>query len=464
MLMFGLRLGHRPARRRHDDAAADQADPRAARRPDGRGDARHDLREPRQPGAGVSRPDRAPLRGHAARPPGARRRDPRGRAGRLVEPRRHRGGAACAPRPTWRIVVAIDPAASSGEDADETGIVVAGKDGAGARLCAGRSVGPLRADGMGARRRSPPIARIAPTASSPRSTMAARWSRRRCAWSIPNVPFTAVHASRGKVARAEPVAALYEQGRVHHLGAFPQLEDQMCASAGRTTNAEPARGGFPRPGRRAGLGADRAVGRRRCSAKGFSRSIAGSRRAGRNGLAEARVDYLSAASRGAIGDAARQGREHDDPVAVDRTRQQRQPGAGACAGLDRRGVATPVGATAPLPVINTAGSAAVDGSGTVAPAAARRPCSAASSRQRLPRAEQFLGDAVGLGCRRRDIGRRVDPDCARAVFRDALGLQAGRRGQPLRRDDRPGLRRAAVVEPDAAKDAAVVGTSPAVTS
>jgi phage terminase large subunit-like protein len=44
----------------------------------------------------------------------------------------------------------------------------------------------------------------------------------------PNVPFAAVRASRGKVARAEPVAALYEQGRVHHIGAFPQLEDQMC--------------------------------------------------------------------------------------------------------------------------------------------------------------------------------------------------------------------------------------------
>jgi len=45
----------------------------------------------------------------------------------------------------------------------------------------------------------------------------------------PNVSFTAVHAAHGKVARAEPVAALYEQGRVHHLGAFAPLEDQMCA-------------------------------------------------------------------------------------------------------------------------------------------------------------------------------------------------------------------------------------------
>jgi predicted phage terminase large subunit-like protein len=44
-----------------------------------------------------------------------------------------------------------------------------------------------------------------------------------------NVPVTTVWASRGKVARAEPVSALYEQGRVHHIGAFPQMEDQMCA-------------------------------------------------------------------------------------------------------------------------------------------------------------------------------------------------------------------------------------------
>jgi phage terminase large subunit-like protein len=37
-----------------------------------------------------------------------------------------------------------------------------------------------------------------------------------------------VRASRDKVTRAEPVAALYEQGRVHHVGTLPQLEDQMC--------------------------------------------------------------------------------------------------------------------------------------------------------------------------------------------------------------------------------------------
>src|SRR5262249_12344800 len=44
----------------------------------------------------------------------------------------------------------------------------------------------------------------------------------------PNIPFAPVRASRVKVGRPEPVAALYEQGRVHHIGGFPQLEDQMC--------------------------------------------------------------------------------------------------------------------------------------------------------------------------------------------------------------------------------------------
>ena len=43
-----------------------------------------------------------------------------------------------------------------------------------------------------------------------------------------SLPVRLVHAARGKVARAEPVAALYENGRVHHVGAFPRLEDELC--------------------------------------------------------------------------------------------------------------------------------------------------------------------------------------------------------------------------------------------
>ncbi len=44
-----------------------------------------------------------------------------------------------------------------------------------------------------------------------------------------NVPFKALTAARGKAARAEPVSALYEQGKVHHVGTFAELEDELCS-------------------------------------------------------------------------------------------------------------------------------------------------------------------------------------------------------------------------------------------
>ncbi len=47
----------------------------------------------------------------------------------------------------------------------------------------------------------------------------------------PRINFRAVHATRGKILRAEPVAALYEKGIVHHVGEFPELEEQMCSFA-----------------------------------------------------------------------------------------------------------------------------------------------------------------------------------------------------------------------------------------
>ena len=43
-----------------------------------------------------------------------------------------------------------------------------------------------------------------------------------------NISFKAVHASRGKVVRAQPVAQIYEEGRGHHVGSFAKLEDQMA--------------------------------------------------------------------------------------------------------------------------------------------------------------------------------------------------------------------------------------------
>ncbi len=55
------------------------------------------------------------------------------------------------------------------------------------------------------------------------------------------LPVKKVHAARGKIARAEPVASLYAAGRVSHCGAFPELEDEMCGMV--------AGGGYEGPGR-----------------------------------------------------------------------------------------------------------------------------------------------------------------------------------------------------------------------
>lgn len=57
----------------------------------------------------------------------------------------------------------------------------------------------------------------------------------------PNFPYKSVRATRGKITRAEPVAALYEQGKVHHVGLFEQLEDQLVKYTGDPTQKSPDR-------------------------------------------------------------------------------------------------------------------------------------------------------------------------------------------------------------------------------
>jgi phage terminase large subunit-like protein len=133
-----------------------------------------------------------------------------------------------APDDLQRIVIAIDPAVSSREGSDETGIIVAGKD--------GRGRGHVLADLSG---RYSPIewARIAIGAyyehSADRIVAEVNQGGEMVEATLrtidPNVSYSAVHASRGKYTRAEPVAALYEQGKVHHVGTFPKLEDQMTS-------------------------------------------------------------------------------------------------------------------------------------------------------------------------------------------------------------------------------------------
>jgi predicted phage terminase large subunit-like protein len=127
-----------------------------------------------------------------------------------------------------RIVVAIDPAVSTSEGADETGIIVAGYD--------ADKHGYILEDLSG---------RYAPHEWAAKAVAAYQRHRAdRIIGEVNNgglmieetlrmvsrgVSFKAVHASRGKVTRAEPVSALYEQRKIHHVGTFTQLEDQLCS-------------------------------------------------------------------------------------------------------------------------------------------------------------------------------------------------------------------------------------------
>lgn len=139
-----------------------------------------------------------------------------------------------------RVVVAIDPAVTSGEDADETGIIVAGKDSEGhGYVLADQSGRYAPAEWAGtaiAAYRKHAADRIVAEVNNGGDMVEATLRMIN-----PNVPFTAVRASRGKVVRAEPVAALYEQGRIHHVGLLAKLEDQMTSF---TSDFDRARAGY----------------------------------------------------------------------------------------------------------------------------------------------------------------------------------------------------------------------------
>ncbi|WP_272002122.1 DNA-packaging protein [Roseovarius sp. ZX-A-9] len=137
-----------------------------------------------------------------------------------------------------RIVVAVDPPVTGKSTSDECGIVVVG-------TCTQGPVQDWRAY---------VLADASVSAASPMTWASAAvrametWGADRLVAEViqggdlvaevlrqvdPMVPIKTVHASRGKSARAEPVAALYEQGRVHHLRNLGALEHQMCAMSAR---------------------------------------------------------------------------------------------------------------------------------------------------------------------------------------------------------------------------------------
>jgi len=131
-------------------------------------------------------------------------------------------------RPDYqRVVVAVDPAVSYGPDSDETGIIVGarGADGLGYILddqsgryapaeWASRAIAAYehyQADAI--------VGEVNNGGDLVGANLTSSGYRGR---------FVAVHASRGKLIRAEPVAGLYEQAKVKHARPFPELEDQLC--------------------------------------------------------------------------------------------------------------------------------------------------------------------------------------------------------------------------------------------
>ncbi|MGA2045239.1 MAG: terminase family protein [Roseiarcus sp.] len=145
----------------------------------------------------------------------------------LIDRGRIAGDAA--PRDFVDIVVGVDPPASTGARADECGIVVAARTSNGAIYV----LADLSSQG------ETPAGWAARVVSAYRAYRANRVVAevnnggamvadvlRQCE---ANLPVRAVTATRGKFLRAEPVAAAYERGLVHHVGAFARLEDQLCA-------------------------------------------------------------------------------------------------------------------------------------------------------------------------------------------------------------------------------------------
>ena len=138
-----------------------------------------------------------------------------------------------------KIVVAIDPAVTSNANSDETGIIVVGSDHTNQFYVLDDYSGIYSPDKW---------ARLAVNAyyDYQADLVVAETNNggdlvERVLRSIdPNIPYRSVRATRGKMTRAEPISALYEQKRVSHIGYLPELEQQMISYTGET-NTSPDR-------------------------------------------------------------------------------------------------------------------------------------------------------------------------------------------------------------------------------
>jgi phage terminase large subunit-like protein len=139
----------------------------------------------------------------------------------------------------FRVVVGVDPAATATADSDQTGIIAAGV------AYIGDVLHGYVLDDVSLKDTPAKWAKAAVTAyyKSSADKIAAEVNNGgdMVEYTIhtvdPDIKVVKLHASRGKHTRAEPIAALYEQKRVHHVGTFGDLEDQMCNWTPGDTNS-----------------------------------------------------------------------------------------------------------------------------------------------------------------------------------------------------------------------------------
>src|SRR5205085_984428 len=129
--------------------------------------------------------------------------------------------------PMRRIVVAVDPPASANKRSAACGLMAAGRAGDRVYVLADDTVSGLSPAGW-ANKAIALWRRLEADCLVVEVNQGGDMVRAVIRSEDASVPVTPVRAHRGKYLRAEPVAALYEQGRVKHLGAFPALEDEMC--------------------------------------------------------------------------------------------------------------------------------------------------------------------------------------------------------------------------------------------
>ena len=143
-----------------------------------------------------------------------------------------------APGRLERTVVAVDPPATAHGDA--CGIVAAGRADGRAYVLADHTVRGLSPMGWAARAAAA-AREVGAAEVVAESNQGGEMVRAVLALAGCEAPVRLVHASRGKRARAEPVAALYEQGRVVHCGSFPALEEELMALGAAETGPSPDR-------------------------------------------------------------------------------------------------------------------------------------------------------------------------------------------------------------------------------